>query len=79
MNMEQQVVRNCPDCGAPMKTGYLAPASLIRWFNNYRYLFGELEILFGKKICSSKWPKNQQAYRCLNCGLVIFQGRSSNP
>jgi rubredoxin len=74
--MEQQVDRNCPDCGTPMKFGYLGPVGLIRWFDEYRYSFTTFEMMFfAKKVCKAKWPKNQQAYRCLNCGLVIFQGK----
>ena len=78
-NMGAEIDRHCPDCGTPMKTGYLGPVSLIRWFNNYRYLFTMFEIYAGNKVCKSKWLKNQQAYRCLNCGLVVFQGRSIKP
>ena len=73
--MKQQIGRNCPDCGTPMKIGYIGPVTMIRWFNNYRYFFTLFEMYFGKKVCKSKWPRNQQAYQCLNCGLVVFQGR----
>jgi hypothetical protein len=68
-------VETCPECNSKLATGWIGKRGQIRWYNKARKmiaLFDQGESLLKYAFWNAGFG-NQEAKRCLQCGLVLFR------
>jgi hypothetical protein len=65
----------CPECNSKLSLGWIGERGQIRWFDKRRKiftLFNQGESLLKHNFWRGRFGE-QEARRCLNCGLVLFK------
>jgi hypothetical protein len=68
-------VECCPECNSELKAGWIGERGRIRWYDKQRKIitvFNQGESLLKHEFWRGRFGE-QEARRCLNCGLVLFK------
>ncbi len=68
-------VESCPECNSELKAGWIGERGRVRWYDKRRKIitvFNQGESLLKHEFWRGRFGE-QEARRCLHCGLVLFK------